>query len=376
MPLIQLTDVTVFPQNAALRPEKRPGMLRRMFFPPKGEFSDGPPQPILDALTLTIRARETLAILGPSGAGKTTLLRIAAGLIKPYSGSVTYNQKPVNEVHIRERRIGMIFQGQALYQNMTSEENIGFYHAIRHQSEEIPRRIRDVSRLMDVDLGPLLSRRPPKLSGGENQRVAIARALARDVDIFLFDEPLSNLDAKLREHLRRSMKRIFNMYPVTTLYVTHDQSEAMAVADRIAILREGHLEQIGPAMEIFARPNNVFVADFLGRCNLLPGKIRDGRWVYNDLSLQAPPTRAREGNQITLGIRPGDFIPDENGPLMIQVLDTTPLLDRHIIQVDGFLEGQRITADMPIGTEIGEWLRASVEKVFWFDTASGQRLRI
>ena len=375
MPLIQLSEVTVYPEGTFF-PKKGSGLLNRFGLGRAEDLRpEEPPRPILEDLTLTIRSRETLAVLGPSGAGKTTLLKLAAGLIKPHSGSVTYNQKPVEEVHIRERRIGMIFQGQALYQNMTSEQNIGFYHAIRNQPEEIPKRIRDVSRLMDVDLEPLLARKPPKLSGGENQRVAIARALARDVDIFLFDEPLSNLDAKLREHLRRAMKRIFSMYPVTTLYVTHDQAEAMAVADRVAVLRDGRLEQLGSAMEIYARPDNVFVADFLGGCNLLPGVIREGRWVYNDLSLDPPPARAREGGRITLGIRPADFVPDENGPLEIQVLKQTPLLDRHAIQVEGFLEGQPVTAEIPQEMEIGDWIRASAEKVYWFDTDSGKRLR-
>ncbi|HLA44371.1 MAG TPA: ABC transporter ATP-binding protein, partial [Aggregatilineales bacterium] len=299
MPLIQLTDITLYPDEHLLQQSVEKvgsglfGKLGLGTRPDDNVRHKQPapplPKPILDNLTLTIRHHETLALLGPSGSGKSTLIKIIAGLIKPTSGTISYNGQDMANVPPRERRIGMVFQQQALYQNMTSEENIGFYYELRGQPEQIPQRIRDVSRLMDVDLEPLLARRPPKLSGGERQRIAIARALAREVDIFLFDEPLSHLDPPLRIHLRGSMHRVFIMHPVTTVYVTHDQTEAMALADRIAILRDGKIEQIGTTAELFQRPHNTFVADFFGNCNLLPGFIRGDRWQLGDVILYPPP---------------------------------------------------------------------------------------
>jgi ABC-type sugar transport system ATPase subunit len=379
MPLIELTDITYYSQP--LPPDLAAvgkGILERWGLRKKTPDAPPPhlPKPLLNKVNLNIRPRETMVLLGPSGSGKSTLLKIIAGLLIPHSGTITYNGIPVQQVPIRERRIGMVFQEQALYQNMTGEDNIGFYYHIRHQEDQIPQRIRDVSRWMQVDLDPLLSRKPPTLSGGENQRIAIARALARDADIYLFDEPLGNLDARLRSHLRIALRRIFTTHPVTTVYVTHDLTEAATLGDRIAVMREGQIVQVGSAAEILYHPHDMFVADFFGGCNFLAGTIReDGCWSSGILSLEAPPIRIPAGKKITLGFRPSNIEIDPQGIFEVQVLDRIPMYERHLLHIEGRIEGVHVILEVPIEAEIGETFRISLTRTYWFETQTGLRLR-
>jgi ABC-type sugar transport system ATPase subunit len=378
MPLIELTDITYYAQPPPRLGTATKGLLEHWGLRKKTADALPPelPKPLLNRINLNIRPRETMVLLGPSGSGKSTLLKIIAGLLTPHAGSITYNGVPVQQVPIRERRIGMVFQEQALYQNMTGEGNIGFYYHIRHQEEQIPQRIRDVSRWMQVDLEPLLSRKPPTLSGGENQRIAIARALARDADIYLFDEPLGNLDARLRSHLRIALRRIFTTHPVTTVYVTHDLTEASTLGNRIAVMREGQVVQVGSAAEILYHPHDMFVADFFGGCNFLTGTIReDGYWTSGLLTLEPSLSRAAAGKKLTLGFRPSDVAIDPEGIFEVYVLDRIPMYERHLVQIEGRIEGVHVTINLPIGAEIGETVRISLTRTHWFETQTGLRIR-
>ena len=261
----------------------------------------------LDGVSLEIRDGETLSIVGPSGCGKTTLLRIVAGLEKPDSGHVLYDGEDMENVAPGERGIGIVFQNYALYPHMQSDENIGFFFKLHKREHEIPERVRAVSEIMGVGFEHLLSRRPPTLSGGERQRVAVARAISREARLFLFDEPLSNLDAKLRVQTRGELKRILGRFTTTGVYVTHDQREAIALGDRIAVMRAGRVEQVGHYADLYERPVNLFVAEFLGipPMNTFYGYVNDaGAWAGDDFSWPHVRSDLEEGRRVALGIRP------------------------------------------------------------------------
>jgi ABC-type sugar transport system ATPase subunit len=228
----------------------------------------------LDHLTLTIPDGETLAVIGPSGCGKSTLLKVIAGLEPPESGRVLYDGRDMATVKPGDRGIGMVFQSYALYPHMKGEGNLGFFFKIhRRPSEEMMERIRITSEIMGLDFDDLLPRSPKTLSGGQQQRVAIGRCIVRDPSLFLFDEPLSNLDAKLRSRTRVEIKRLLRRFAITSVYVTHDQTEAIALGDRLAVMREGRIEQVGTYHELWERPASAFVAGFVGTpaMNLVEG---------------------------------------------------------------------------------------------------------
>jgi ABC-type sugar transport system ATPase subunit len=269
----------------------------------------------LDDLSLTIRNGETLSILGPSGCGKTTLLKVIAGLLKPDSGEITYDGVSLEDIPMAERGIGMVFQNYALYPHMEARENIGFYDIVRRQPEKIPERIRHIVEVMGVEVRHLLSRKPPTLSGGEQQRVAVARCLAREPKIFLFDEPLSNLDAKLRVETRMQLNRLLRHYQITSVYVTHDQTEAIALAHRIAIMRAGRIEQVGTAQTLYNAPVNAFVAQFFGTppMNLFLGYVYGNTWEGKSFSVTAIRPGLRQGQAVWLGIRPEHIEPASTG---------------------------------------------------------------
>jgi len=238
------------------------------------------PVKALDDLSLIIHDGETLAIVGPSGCGKSTLLRVVAGLEPPDSGRVLYDGQDMADVKPRDRGIGMVFQNYALYPHMKSEGNLGFFFRVRRRpDEEMMERIRITSEIMGIGFDQLLARKPGTLSGGQQQRVAIGRCIVRDPSLFLFDEPLSNLDAKLRTATRIEIKRLLNRFHITAIYVTHDQTEAITLGDRIAVMRDGRIEQIGTYQEIVSDPNSSFVAGFLGLppMNILPGWVANGK---------------------------------------------------------------------------------------------------
>ena len=268
------------------------------------------PNVALDGVDLLVRDGETMAVLGPSGCGKSTLLRVVAGLTR-YEGHVYFDARLMDQVKPRERNIGMVFQSYALYPNLIGYDNLGFTFRVRGRPEQEEReRILATSEIMGIGFDRLLKHKPGRLAGGEQQRLAVGRALVRNPDVFLFDEPLSNLDAKLRVRTRAEIRRLLERFGHTAIYVTHDQVEAMALGDRLTIMNEGQVEQVGTYALLYNKPINAFVAGFLGNpaMNLLRGKLNDrGAWELGDLEIPVPEivkSRLRAGWKLILGIRP------------------------------------------------------------------------
>ncbi|MBY8607706.1 sn-glycerol-3-phosphate ABC transporter ATP-binding protein UgpC [Burkholderia arboris] len=286
---------------------------------------DGGPA-VLHPLDLEIADGEFIVLLGPSGCGKSTMLRMIAGLEAITGGELVIGDAVVNDLPSRERNVAMVFQNYALYPHMTVYDNIAFgLRRLKVPADEIDRRVRDVARILSLDA--LLDRRPRAMSGGQQQRAAIARAMIKTPAVFLFDEPLSNLDAKLRTQLRGDIKRLHRQLKTTTLYVTHDQLEAMTLADRVVLMRGGHIEQIGTPAELYGRPHTVFAAGFVGTpaMNFADGTIeRLGANVLLDCNGARWPLASsrfaglQDGQQVKAAIRPnhlrlvaeGDPAPD------------------------------------------------------------------
>ena len=286
------------------------------------------PVKVLQDLNLEIGKGEFLVLLGSSGCGKSTLLNCIAGLLDVSAGQIHINDKNVTWAEPSERGIGMVFQSYALYPQMTVEGNLSFgLRNARLPKAEITNRVERAAEILQIE--PLLKRKPAALSGGQRQRVAIGRALVRDVDVFLFDEPLSNLDAKLRADLRVEIKRLHQRLENTMIYVTHDQIEAMTLADRIAIMRDGQIMQLGTPDEIYGKPVNKYVADFIGSpsMNFLEGHIKSGIFETGNLSIPLDSyafatDAAPEDGAATIGIRPEHVITGElveKAPLKIDI---------------------------------------------------------
>jgi len=259
----------------------------------------------LHGLDLQVGDGEFLILVGPSGCGKSTALRLLAGLDKPTSGEIKIGGKPVTRLSPGERDIAMVFQNYALYPHMSVYHNLAYgLRQRRTPRHEVDRRVRETAALLDID--QLLDRKPAQLSGGQRQRVAMGRALVRRPQAFLLDEPLSNLDAKLRTQVRGDLKRLHREMQVTSIYVTHDQVEAMTLGDRICVMSAGEVQQIGTTDEIYHRPANTFVAGFMGSppMNLLPGEIRGGTVRLAGAALIDVPSSDRP---VTVGFRPEDL---------------------------------------------------------------------
>src|SRR3989449_6878671 len=249
----------------------------------------------VNELDLEMRAGEFVALLGPSGCGKTTTLLMIAGIYRPTSGAIIFGDQRVDHLMPKDRGIGMVFQSYALYPHMTVAENIGFPLDVRGGlgKEERSRRVREASELVRVD--QLLERRPAQLSGGQQQRVALARALVKEPSVLLLDEPLSNLDARLRHEVRGEIKRLQKDLAITSIFVTHDQVEALTMADRVALMRDGKLQAYGTPEELYARPGNQFVAEFIGTppMNFFPADLgaRNGSVVARTDGIELEITR-------------------------------------------------------------------------------------
>ena len=271
---------------------------------------------VLDGLSLDIREGEFFTLLGPSGCGKTTLLRLIAGLEELTSGSIWINGRNVTRVDPGDRDIAMVFQSYALYPHMTVFNNLTLNLRARGVRKSEARGLAiDTARLLGIE--PLLGKKPGKLSGGERQRVALGRAIIRKPTVFLLDEPLSNLDLKLREQMRTELKRLHERLRITTIYVTHDQSEALTLSDRLAILKGGVIQQVGAPTEVYDHPANLFVAEFIGSpsINLLRGRFNgDGVEVAGR---RLPVKGSRSDGDVIVGIRPEDILvgPPDGGVL-------------------------------------------------------------
>ncbi|MFN8419693.1 MAG: ABC transporter ATP-binding protein [Anaerolineae bacterium] len=355
---------------------KRDPSLERYSFGIKGE----PARPTaLNGVSIDIRDGETMGVLGPSGCGKTTLLKVIAGLIPVQKGAVFYDEQDMALVQPYQRGIGIVFQNYALYPNMNSAENVSFFLRVTKREEEIPARIRDVSKVMGIGFDKLLGRRPGVLSGGERQRVALARCIARDPKLLLFDEPLSNLDAKLRVQTRGELKRLIQRYKVTTVYVTHDQTEALALCDRLAIMNEGKIEQVGTAAFLMSHPISTMVATFLGSppMNLFEGRLTNDSFECSLFSLPLD-TRGYANRPITLGVRAEHLVLDPVGHIRAEVVLVEPLLAERAQFVYAEMGAQRIAARFSADqhVHVGDNIALSVDPVniHFFDTHTGRRL--
>ncbi|HEY5225060.1 MAG TPA: sn-glycerol-3-phosphate ABC transporter ATP-binding protein UgpC [Microbacteriaceae bacterium] len=270
----------------------------------------GSTRPAVDQLDLQVADGEFLVLVGPSGCGKSTSLRMLAGLEEVNEGNIFIGERNVTDVPPKDRDIAMVFQNYALYPHMTVAENMGFALKIAGvKKEERATRVLEAARLLDLE--DYLARKPKALSGGQRQRVAMGRAIVRSPQVFLMDEPLSNLDAKLRVQTRTQIASLTRRLGVTTVYVTHDQTEALTMGDRIAVLKDGVLQQVGTPRDLYAQPQNVFVAGFIGSpaMNLISADVVDGGVKFG--SAVVPVEReilANAGKQVTIGVRPEDVV--------------------------------------------------------------------
>src|SRR5208337_1869304 len=287
--------------------------------------------PVLHGVDVAIEDGEFVILVGPSGCGKSTLLRMIAGLETISQGTIEIERRVVNDIAAKERDIAMVFQTYALYPHMTVAENMGFSLKLAGRPKtEIDERVRSAAQVLA--LSQLLDRFPRQLSGGQRQRVAMGRAIVRDPKVFLFDEPLSNLDAKLRVQMRTEIRELHQRLRTTSIYVTHDQIEAMTMADKIVVMRDGVVEQIGDPLSLYDRPNNTFVAGFIGSpaMNLVPGTARlngDGGRVEFDGGVTLPlPTgaRAADGQAVLYGIRPEHCLLADAAGLPAEVVVVEP----------------------------------------------------
>jgi multiple sugar transport system ATP-binding protein len=333
---------------------------------------------VLHGVSVDIADGEFVVLVGPSGCGKSTLLRMLAGLESISGGEVAIDGRVVNAVAPKERDIAMVFQSYALYPHMTVEQNMGFSLKLaRAPKSEIASRVATAAKMLSLD--PYLKRYPRQLSGGQRQRVAMGRAMVRNPKVFLFDEPLSNLDAKLRVQMRSEIKQNHQRLKTTTVYVTHDQIEAMTMADRIVVMHDGIVEQAGTPLELYDRPANLFVAQFIGSpsMNVLGGRVQGGQFTAGDgtkMPLPAGITVA-DGTQVNLGIRPEHFSLDPNGiPAEIVTVEPTGAETQVMMRFAGHevvgVFRERISA------QPGETLMVSADqpRVHVFDSQTGRRI--
>ena len=355
---------------------------------------DSKVQAVFD-FNLDVKDKEFIVFVGPSGCGKSTTLRMVAGLEEITSGELYINDRLVNDIAPKDRDIAMVFQSYALYPHMTVFDNMAFGLKLRKiPKEEIEKRVNEAAAILGLE--PYLNRRPKALSGGQRQRVALGRAIVRSPKVFLMDEPLSNLDAKLRVQMRSEIAKIHEKVGATTIYVTHDQTEAMTMATRIVIMKDGHIQQIGSPKEVYNFPANIFVGGFIGSpaMNFVTGRYIDGKFV-----IEADKTQRRieveltdelraniqgyEGEEVVFGIRPEDIHID--GPIVERYpnsqadieCDVVELLGHELI-LYGYLNGQRITVktsaihDIQVHDKVR--LTFDLNKAHFFDPTTTNRL--
>lgn len=332
----------------------------------------------LDNISLQVADGEFVAILGPSGCGKTTLLTLLAGIYAPTAGTIGFDDVCVNEVEARFRNIGIVFQSYALYPHKTVRDNIRFPLSYRDMSRrEADRLIEEIAAL--VEITELLERRPSQLSGGQQQRVALARALVKSPDLLLLDEPLSNLDAALRHKMRGEIRRLHRATGVTTILVTHDQSEAMTLADRVVVMNEGRIEQIGSPKEIVQSPATRFVAGFVGTppMNILQAQHDSGTIsLLGTKLIEATSAQLPAGREITVGVNPDEIVFADDG-----IAGRLIASEHHRREVHHFIETgagaiSLITQGDEAAPEPGSDVHVAVpnDRVYLFDPETGQRI--
>ena len=338
---------------------------------------------IIKELNLEIYSGELFTLLGPSGCGKTTLLRMVAGFNSIEGGEISFDDKVINEIPIHKRNIGMVFQNYAIFPHMTVEENVAYGLKIRNLTKE--QRKEKINNILKVtQIEQYRSRLPEKLSGGQQQRVALARAIVIHPDVLLMDEPLSNLDAKLRIEMRESIKSIQKEIGITTVYVTHDQEEALAISDRIAVMKDGIVQHLGTPQEIYLRPKNIFVATFIGHSNIINGEIihqGDEHYIQlNNHNYQLKITTINKNipisnhEKVKISIRPEEFtVNKESEGIKGKVISSTflgkfinyevELTDKHVIELSQNVDEH--TRLIPLGEII--YLSVNANKINIYD---------
>ena len=333
---------------------------------------------VIHDLSIDINEGELIVIVGPSGCGKSTLLRMVAGLEDINSGSILIDNKIVNELEPMERNIAMVFQNYALYPHMTVFENMSYgLKILKIPKNEISSRVQKAAEILE--LGELLKRKPSQLSGGQRQRVAMGRAIVRDPVAFLFDEPLSNLDAKLRVQMRLEIKKLQKQLKTTSLYVTHDQVEAMTLADRMVVMNEGNVEHVGTPLEVYTKPKTLFTAQFIGSpaMNILKGECQSNQIKLSSGAILK--ANSKHNGEVNVGLRPEDFTIDEKGTIKLKV-ELVELIGANTL-IHGRLENSNeilvasiagVISDSKIGNHIN--LSFDENKLHLFDINSDQRI--
>jgi multiple sugar transport system ATP-binding protein len=341
---------------------------------------------------LHIQDKEFIVFVGPSGCGKSTTLRMIAGLEEISKGDLYIDGKRMNDVPPKDRDIAMVFQNYALYPHMSVYDNMAFGLKLRKfPKAEIERRVREAARILGLE--QYLDRKPKALSGGQRQRVALGRAIVRDAKVFLMDEPLSNLDAKLRVQMRSEIAKLHQRLETTTIYVTHDQTEAMTMATRLVVMKDGVIQQVGTPREVYEKPENIFVGGFIGSpaMNFIKGTLQDGKLVVGNISIGVPEGKMKVlrdqgyvGKEVILGIRPED-IHDE--PLFIEASPNTKITAHvEVAELLGAesmiysnINGQEFVARIDARTEIkpGHQLDLALDmnKAHFFDIETEKRIR-
>jgi len=330
---------------------------------------------VLHGISLDIADGEFMVLVGPSGCGKSTLLRMLAGLEDITGGEIAIDGRVVNDLDSKDRDIAMVFQSYALYPHLTVGENMGFSLRLRSERKDlIQSRVDNAAKILNLQA--LLQRYPRELSGGQRQRVAMGRAIVRDPKVFLFDEPLSNLDAKLRVAMRAEIKALHQRLKTTTVYVTHDQVEAMTMADRIAVMNEGRIEQLGEPLELYDRPRNLFVAQFIGSpaMNVFEGVYSNG--MVQALGAYWPcDVRAQEGQQVAYGIRPEHLTLKDGGiTAQIEVVEPMGAETETLVKVGGHNLTMMTHGRSSVGPGDRVFLAPQPAQVHLFDAVSGLRI--
>ncbi|AOV08580.1 ABC transporter ATP-binding protein [Sporosarcina ureilytica] len=347
---------------------------------------------VVKDFNLEIRDKEFLVLVGPSGCGKSTTLRMIAGLEEITEGDLYIGDKRVNDVAPKDRDIAMVFQNYALYPHMNVYDNMAFGLKLRKfKKDEIKQRVENAAQILGLE--EMLDRKPKALSGGQRQRVALGRAIVRDAEVFLMDEPLSNLDAKLRVQMRAEIQKLHNRLQTTTIYVTHDQTEAMTMATRLVVMKDGIIQQVGEPKEVYDYPNNVFVGGFIGSpaMNFLTGKLEGEHFVLGNVKLHVPEGKMKmlrdqgyEGKEVILGIRPED-IHDE--PLVIDAspnstieaqIEVAELMGAEIVLYSKVADQDFVArVDSRFNIEAGDSIKLAfnISKAHFFDVDTEERIK-